>query len=301
MRKLIGLMLVLGCGAAQASSLVWSDSAAGTISTSNLDGSAATTVVAGLDSPQGITVLGSNLYWADKNGSIYRSNLDGSNVTTLYSDANTVARDIAVTDSAIFWATTLDDGIWRSNLDGSGATRIVSSALIFPNGITVSDDQLYWSDSGTQSIWRSNLDGTSAQAIVSGQPDTHLIGDVWITDSHVYWTTRDLALTRGGDPVDGTIQRADLNGSNQTTLVTGLVFPQQLVTDGSHIYWVDQKTAKIQRADLDGNNVSDLVVGLNVPDGIALSPAVVPIPAAAWLFGSGLALLGWVNRAGRKA
>ena len=49
------------------------------------------------------------------------------------------------------------------------------------------------------------------------------------------------------------------------------------------IYWADAGTNKIQRANLDGSNVTDLVTGLSTPYGIALdlssAPVVVPLPS----------------------
>ncbi len=68
------------------------------------------------------------------------------------------------------------------------------------------------------------------------------------------------------------IQRSDLDGSNVTDLVTGLISPYGIALDltNSKIYWTDDGTNKIQRSDLDGSNVTDIVTGLNQPSGIAL-------------------------------
>lgn len=70
---------------------------------------------------------------------------------------------------------------------------------------------------------------------------------------------------------NGTIARADLDGSNVEELVTGLFMPIGIALDvsGGKMYWTGGQ--KIQRADLDGSNVEDLVTTTLVnPNGIAL-------------------------------
>ena len=136
-----------------------------------------------------------------------------------------------------------------------------TGAVHFPNGIALFDGMLYWSDSGTTSINRSNLDGSGVTPLVSGLPVTQLPDDLFVTDQFIYWTTRDLALTQGGTPTPGTIQRANLDGTNMMTLITDLIFPQSLAVTNDFLYWTDMYAGKIQRADLTGAGKTDLIVG----------------------------------------
>ena len=79
----------------------------------------------------------------------------------------------------------------------------------------------------------------------------------------LYWT----------DARTDRIQRAELDGSDLRTLVTGLMQPRDLALDrdGGRMYWTDSGADKIQRAHLDGSKVEDLVTeGLKEPFGIAL-------------------------------
>lgn len=113
--------------------------------------------------------------------------------------------------------------------------------------------------------------------MISGLPTTHLPDDVFVTSDHIYWSTRDLCLTRTCDAVPGTIQRADLDGTNIVTLVDGLIFPQDVVVTHHYVYWTDQYAGKIQRSSIDGTNVTDLVVGLNTPNGLSIVPLNIAI------------------------
>jgi hypothetical protein len=74
----------------------------------------------------------------------------------------------------------------------------------------------------------------------------------------------------------GDIQRANLDGTDQSTLVTGLVGPNQIAADLSdgRIYWVDGRadnnTGDIRRANLDGSSQQTVVPNQYFPIGMAL-------------------------------
>ena len=69
-----------------------------------------------------------------------------------------------------------------------------------------------------------------------------------------------------------TIKRANLDGSQVETLISGLGEARGVAVDYAHhqLYWVDNGTNKIQRSLLDGSHVEDLVNGLQFPAGIVL-------------------------------
>ena len=80
--------------------------------------------------------------------------------------------------------------------------------------------------------------------------------------SQMYWTSA------------GTIQRANLDGSNIEDLVTGLGWARDLALDvaGGKMYWTTG-AGRIQCANLDGSNIEDLVTGLDFPFDLALDVA----------------------------
>jgi hypothetical protein len=73
----------------------------------------------------------------------------------------------------------------------------------------------------------------------------------------------------------GDIRRANLDGSGQQTLVTGLFEPIGIALDlgAGKMYWTDYGTNDIRRANLDGSGQQTLVTGLSGPEGIALDLA----------------------------
>ena len=88
----------------------------------------------------------------------------------------------------------------------------------------------------------------------------------------------------------GTIERANLDGTGLETLVTGQGAAEGIALDvaNDRLYWAAQ--GSIRRGNLDGTAVETLVSGLNFPVGIALqlSPAQVPEPSSLAILGIGL-------------
>lgn len=79
-----------------------------------------------------------------------------------------------------------------------------------------------------------------------------------VPGGHIYWTTM-------GVPADddGSVMRADLDGSHVTTIVAkgGSYTPKQLRLDaaGQKLYWSDREGMRIQRASLDGSQIETLL------------------------------------------
>jgi hypothetical protein len=94
----------------------------------------------------------------------------------------------------------------------------------------------------------------------------------------VYWTNMGTGIHLiDGDPAsgalppnDGTIERANLDGSAHEVLVaSGLAgTPKELVLDkeSGHLYWCDREGMRVMRARLDGTEVTELVRTGNFPD-----------------------------------
>ena len=161
--------------------------------------------------------------------------------------------------------------IRRANLDGSGQVTLVSR-LVGPIGPTLdlAGGQMYWADTDAGDIRRANLDGSDQTTLVSGLPPADSGPSAFppaldLAHGHMYWTD-------GGDSGPGVLRRANLDGSEQTTLVTGLRRPRGVALDlaGGQMYWGEAGSGRIRRANLDGSGLTTLLEGLNNPQGVAL-------------------------------
>jgi len=111
--------------------------------------------------------------------------------------------------------------------------------------------------SNTGRLFSVNPDGSGKVISVSGcrVPDGVAVD---VEAGHVYWTNMGVPSVN-----DGSIERADLDGSNRVTIVPGGVAftPKQLHFEavGRKLYWGDREGMRVMRCDLDGSNVETLV------------------------------------------
>ncbi|GLR56754.1 3-hydroxyacyl-CoA dehydrogenase [Rhizobium indigoferae] len=106
-------------------------------------------------------------------------------------------------------------------------------------------------------IHAMNADGSDNKVIVSGCriPDGIVVD---VEAGHIYWTNMGVP-----DRNDGTIERADLDGSNRQVIIPpGVTFtPKQIHLEkrSGKLYWCDREGMRVMRANLDGTNVEILV------------------------------------------
>lgn len=216
------------------------------------------------------------LYWTVKAPAefvqVQRSDLDGSNVEDL------------VTQSSMFTTIALDppnntmylgrEGeIQRSDLDGSNLQIIFSPGPVGVSGIAAeSGGGVYWTDHLYGKIIRSNADGSGVMDLIFGLDDPYGIA-IDSTGATIYWA----AECEASCP--GSIQRADLDGSNvQTIATTGIFNPRMLALDLalSRLYWYDNVANRIKRANTDGTEIVDIALGISDVFGIAVDSSCVP-------------------------
>jgi hypothetical protein len=118
--------------------------------------------------------------------------------------------------------------------------------------------RLFFLSASSGQIFTANPDGSDLKVLVS---EGRRIPDGIVVDTeagHLYWTNM-------GNPIanDGSIERADLDGSNATHIVpNGDTFtPKQLQLDKKNrkLYWSDREGMRIMRANLDGSRIETLV------------------------------------------
>ena len=197
---------------------------------------------------------------------------------------------------------------------------------------------MYWSEIGSTAggvIKRSNLDGTATETIITGLPVNYASGFSLDTASgKIYYSASSTSFGVRRANLDGTgeetlfsanlwdltldIDSGTIYGSNGNSLYSGMmdgsgmlthlydtgdtIFKVLADTDSGFLYYTQPNSSpsgSVKRIGLDGSGDSLLY---NAPSpwqstGIGIA-SVVPIPAAAWLFGSGL--LGLVGMARRK-
>lgn len=215
--------------------LYWTDQDLGLIQKSNLDGSNVQTVVKSLFFGQTSSVRGlaidpahSAMYWTDEDyQTVSRANLDGSGTINVITGILSGDVAIDVPAGSLFFANNVAgpegpyDAIDISNLNGTSHHTIVNGIYQL-TGLDVDPvaQKIYWADVGLNrqndtSIRRANYDGSGMQILLSNLPDVIRDLDVVPELNAMFWSSRD----------QGMIKRADLNGANLHTIVSGLSQP----------------------------------------------------------------------------
>ena len=121
-----------------------------------------------------------------------------------------------------------------------------------------SSERLFFLDLSGGHIESLNTDGSDRRVILDGLKRIPDGLEVDAEAGHIYWTNM-------GNPKanDGSIERADLDGTNRKTIVPqGATFtPKQLKLDkqAGKVYWCDREGMRVMRANLDGSEIQTLV------------------------------------------
>ena len=228
-----------------------------------------------VDNALNIAIGGGKVYWTEMTGesagTINSANLNGSDVTELAS-IQAVPMGIAVdaAGSKLYW-TNSRGRIQSADLDGSGITNVIPGGLESPMDLALAGSNLYWTQ-GNGSVRVVNLRGQQVVRNVSTGTDTP--GSVVIGGSKVYWTE----MTGDGS---GTINSANLSGTDVTELTSIQAVPMGIAVDGSRskLYWTNSR-GRVQSANLDGSGIINVVSGLGSPAELVLSNSIAA-PAAA--------------------
>ena len=223
-----------------------------------------------VDNAMNIAVDASNgkVYWTEKTGesrgTINSANLDGTSVTELTSILSVpMGISVDATGSKLYWTNTRGR-IQSANLDGSGIQNVLQD-LSAPTDIVVSNGFIYWTV-GSNSIRRVNISGQKIAQDIAANLGS--VGGLAVGGGKVYWT--EMTATGGG-----TINSANLDGTNLETLATLLSAPMGISVDtaGSKLYWTNAR-GRVQRANLNGSGIQNVVEGLGSPGEIVISNSI---------------------------
>ena len=118
-------------------------------------------------------------------------------------------------------------------------------------------DRLFVLDLSGGRVLSLNPDGTDRKVLVTdGRLPDGIVVDA--DAGHIYWTNMGVPNQN-----DGSIERADLDGKNRTTIIPqgGTFTPKQLHLEkaSGKLYWCDREGMRVMRCNLDGSQVETLV------------------------------------------
>ena len=118
--------------------------------------------------------------------------------------------------------------------------------------------RLFFLSASSGEVFSANPDGSDLKVLVS---EGKRLPDGIVVDTeagHLYWTNMGIPTAN-----DGSIERANLDGSNVTHVVPpgGTFTPKQLQLDEKNrkLYWCDREGMRVMRANLNGSNIETLI------------------------------------------
>ena len=242
--------------------------------TSPLPGATATAALTG-------TGVG-HLYWVNQgqvatDGSVNLVNPDGSNAVTLTNPGIfPFPQGVAVNANLLYVsAGDLDNESFEPFILEAENDNLVGTVNLFMFQTTGQDAQvpqqlainannpndLFWRSSDGR-IWRGNINDDTFLNLFPQQ--SLLSRGMTVDANYVYWST--FRALQG----DGTIWRANLDGTNPVQLAQGLDAPQGLAVDANYLYWANDGNS-IMRAPLNSAFIPETIVtGQSVPVALAV-------------------------------
>ena len=142
-------------------------------------------------------------------------------------------------------------------MKGQNMTQLKSSQSEHASVGRATIGRLFVLEASGNRVLSVNPDGSDRKVIVTDcrLPDGIAVD---VEGGHIYWTNMGVPNRN-----DGSIERADLDGRNRTTIVPqgGTFTPKQLQLDkrNGKLYWSDREGMRVMRSNLDGSQLETLV------------------------------------------
>jgi len=202
---------------------------------------------------------------------IRKVNVDGSGLADVLDtiDGALLGLDVDPAAGKIYYCEGVNGRIRRVNLDGTGDGPFLDG-LQYPSVVRVNPAGAYvvFGDQTGEEVGRADYVDPLHIPITSTLFHRGLVVDG--AAGFLYWDTD---VTESA----GRIIRSNLDGTNQTTLITGVGKPAAVALDaaGGKLYWTDYVTNTVRRANFDGSGLQTLYTDFAAqhPRGIALDLA----------------------------
>lgn len=224
------------------------------------------TVVPGVNSPRGLAVDDTHLYFASHGaGELYRLPLEDTNQEPLLLAASAGPTDLQLDATHLYWSAATDGAILRLPKVWEGdqppAAEVVADGQASPKGIDVDTTHVYWANAAGKNVARAPKEGGGAVELLAEK----LKGPqaVRVDATHAYWT----------ESSGGKVVRLPLDQLGDAlaieTLVTGQDKPWRLWLDDEHVYFTNYVSGgTVVRVPKAGGTIEVLAQDLNTPNDI---------------------------------
>jgi hypothetical protein len=227
-----------------AKNVYWTSAGDGTVQSVPKVGGGVSILATGIAAPYGIGVNATSLYFTSEgtaansftDGAVFALGLAKGSMLVTLASARKRPRQLRLDGANVYW---LDQGI----ATGDGALvacalggcannpTLLAGPLADPYGLAIDGTSAYYSEIMAGSVKSIPLaGGMTPTPLGLGQDQPN---GVAVDAKNVYWADFD----------DGSLQSAPIKGGGSNTLATAKGYPQDIVTDGTYVYFTDTKFA----------------------------------------------------------
>jgi hypothetical protein len=188
----------------------------------------------------GLAVSDAGIFWTVQTspGAVEEGSLVGSGQGVPFAANEIYPDQLALSATYAYWTTGTD--VRRCSLAGcAGGASSIASALSKPVSVAA-PDYVYWTvlgtlddaGNGTGLVMRVDPQDLDASVLASAQlrPDGLAVD---VTNGKIYWIDKGTGFT------DGTLNQANVDGTDPVVLAAGLYFPHRIAFDDTNVYWTN--------------------------------------------------------------
>lgn len=250
--------------------IYWTDGGLGTVNSVPIDGGSVTALAFGQNSPHGVAVDRTHVYWTNAgtsgegvDGSVNEAPIGGGGAVTTLASGQIAPLSVAVDGRHVYWAnssagTDLPGTVNEVPIDGGSVTTLASGEA-YPWSVAVDGADVYWVNFGGNGAVKKVPVGGGGVTTLAIRQGASLVA---VDGTHIYWAN------------DRSVREMPLAGGSVTTLAIAQSAITAIAVDNTHVYWVTlgtgDHTGKVKKVPLGGGSVTTLATGQRDPEAVAV-------------------------------
>ncbi len=247
--------------ALDATSVYWTNNTDGTVMKVDKGSGMPANLASGQNGPSGIAVDATSVYWANSGGGQVMKVLIAGGTPITLVSGQAGPFGLTVDATSVYWTNNGGDTVMKAPTGGGAPTTLASSQST-PVFVAVDATSVYWTDFNSGTVMKVPTAGGTPTTLAIGQSGPN---GITVDATSVYWTNY------GG----GTVMRVPIAGGTPTTVASSQSNPSGITVDATSVYWTNYSGGTVMKAPTGGGAPTTLASGQTAPRNIAIDATSV--------------------------